>query len=774
MGIALINLFMPVGTLGTANAFDHPDTIALVDALHPDIYTVVAQGPAFLTTALPPANRSTVSAAPGNFAVTAASARIQIYRGGSLVRECNTLPKKDFTGLDNVVIRMPLDTNGVLTIGGKIRGHFINHPNAIAELHMTDGFITEVRLPNGKETLRCEFVLIYRDGKLFDSCISQITKIKLSRIGTVTIRKRFSKDGQMRIAGSSLMFEKFPNHPVDIDVKNGVITEIRILKNVLRLIDTAEELEEGRFEMALVYKPDEVGKMQLSSSYYGALIKRNLAHLNGATIRRRFNGGGHFKIGGRVWATIQQYVGYPAEADIRNGVVTRIRVFKNIKKMIDADEIVEDVELALIYQNSLLVDSFYEGIGEKRFEAFEKATIQTRLDRLGRLCIGGEPKAAFSKYPDHPIQIDVQNGVVLEVRILKPTKNLAEATELVNGGKRGFSLIFNEKGQLVDSYNEALSEIQFSALKNHTIVTRLDKQGNLTIGGRLRASFSKRNSFAIFANRPVVVRAQNGIILGIDILKPFVPFGPDTLKQPDPFEKKTSFQLVWDAQGKCIDSFYAFTFIPPRFRNHVGRITGDFKVDRYNGFLHGRKSYFFGDDVDWRGHSIKEILFGDVNAPGEITEFVIEDPKTQRVTRVDARKVLQHFEPEELIVEIIPSSEKEQGSAYRLGPMIRIGPKIRNPEEELIRTETVAIVRRALESFSEEEQDILLGIAVAYHDSEIPKEPRPGIQLGASWLIETFLEEWKLLDQIAAEFGVSRGWIIESFRRIRKDIYIRV
>ena len=352
----------------------------------------------------------------------------------------------------------------------------------------------------------------------------------------------------------------------------------------------------------------------------------------------------------------------------------------------------------------------------------------TRLIRGGRLNIAGKDKfhAHFPQHLGETVAVRMIGNVVAGVDFLKEGPPLPKP-------QREFALIYRD-GNLVDSVLRRMSSPRLVQLGQVVIKIYLGKTGKLHIGHRYRATFEQ------YGNYPVEAEIRNGVVVEVRILKPSANLWSAKEVVKDGVK---NFSLVYDETGKLVDAF--------------------------NGFLHSRKRYYFGDDVDYRGWPIPEIIFGDAKSPGEITKFVLSNPETGKTIRLDAKKYRQELaDIATWVVEKIPPVKGGKAiGGKEPKSTLRIGPRAPNPEEEMIRAEQIARVRRALDRFTPEEMDLLLDVAMLYH--ELRRNTLPA-GFHSLWLIEEFENELDTLDMIAERLEVTREWIIRSFKKLRASL----
>jgi hypothetical protein len=455
--------------------------------------------------------------------------------------------------------------------------------------------------------------------------------------------------------------------------------------------------------------------------------------------------------------------------------VSRIADITDVRKIEKSSVPGGSHEYSLVYDiNSNLVDTFYRGFRYSQYKSMEEYIVITRLEKDGLFAIDPFPRLRFTDHGGGVVAVRIRKNKIIKVNLLSVNEisdvDIEKTDELEvltkKGGARDFSFVIDKDRSLVDTYYWGLDSELFSKMDESVIITKLDKKGALSI--------AKRPAWAVFSKHSggvVAVIVKKGIITEVLLLsakRTIDVLNSDKLYEDFIIARK-SFFLVWDKEDRIVDSFYSPYLIPARFNEHLGKIIGEFIVDKYNGFLHRGKCYYFGDDADYRGHPITEIIFGDQDNPGEITEFVIQG-KNGRSIRIDARSVLQKYEPEDLVIEtIFPDDKKPEAviDGFRAKPQRMIGTRILTPEEQVIRAEEIKMVREILNEFTPRQQEFILDVAILYYDrrsSELPD----GVH--AFWLLKEFEYEWDIIDEIANDVGVNRSWIISTFQKIRDNI----
>ncbi|MBI5298688.1 MAG: hypothetical protein HY877_00095 [Deltaproteobacteria bacterium] len=485
--------------------------------------------------------------------------------------------------------------------------------------------------------------------------------------------------GELFVVGKQrATFPKHASESVSVRMIGDVVVGVDFLKD-------GPPSPKPQKEFTLIYQD---GKL-VDSVFHGISSPR-MAKLQSAVVKIYLNRFGHLSLGGRRWGTFSKYGNYPVEAEIRNGIVVEVRILKPSVNLLSAKEVVDGGtrEFSLIYdEKGMLVNSFNNLFEREDWQTMTNHTIVIRLDTNGLLHIGGESRGAFTKHPGEIIVIRVRENQIMQVLILNAAKikevdvsSLTETSPTVREA-HDYSLIYNGSSVLKQTFPTALTAQELQRLKDHVVITSLSSDGTLTLGGIKRAQIQNH------PNGVVAVEIKNGVIVKIKLLKAtHLPDVKWPLQEKD-IKRAALFHLVWDAHGQRVDSFYQpwdapYRRIPVRFQNHLGKITGDFRVDSFNGFLHGNKRYYFGDNVDYRGWPLSEIVFEDTSHPGEITEFLIVNPATGETIHLDAREYRQELgDIASWVIEVVPPAKEEKAIGNREPrSVLRIGPRTDTPE----------------------------------------------------------------------------------------------
>lgn len=555
-------------------------------------------------------------------------------------------------------------------------------------------------------------------------------------------------------------FSTHPNEEVAVRMIGNVVVGVDFLKN-------GPPSPKPQAEFTLIYQN---GKL-VDSVFHGIRAPR-MAKLQSAVVKVYLNKFGDLHVGGRHWASFNKYGNYPVEAEIRDGVVVEVRILKPAANLWLSKEVADKgvKELSLVFdEKGKVIDSINDDFEPRDWEGLTDHTVVVRLSKGGQLYIGGKVRGMFTQHSRQIATIRVKKGKITQVLFPNTERikdvNVSElfTDPLLDRGAHHHFPVYDNSGAILFTYRVELGEKQFRQLENATIIDQLAKDGTLTVGGKIRARFSGH------PRDLVAIKILSGVIVKVDLLHASRLSDVKWPLEEKDVKWSTPFQLVWNFQNRLVDSFYAPWKIRVRFQNHLGKITGNFRVDAFNGFLHGYRRYYFGDDVDYRGWPLSEIVFGDVSNPGEITEFLINNPETEKTIRLDAKKYRQNLgDVAEWVVEVVPPAKGEKAIGGRDSKSaLRIGPRAPSPEEEMIRAEQIARIRRALDRFTPDERELLLEVAMLYYDLRHKTLPT-GVH--TLWLILEIKDELDTLDIIARQLEVPREWIIRSFETLRKSL----
>jgi len=332
-------------------------------------------------------------------------------RNGKLIKKYKCfIPKRDFLKFDNVIIETNLDKKGSLKIGGKYRATFTIYPYAKVKIKIAGRIIRAVNILNKDGNwIRKEYALVYKNGSLVDS-FYEITQKSLFKYGKVTIKNvRLSKKYGNLTLGKRTSWAQFPEYrgkKVEVDIKDGVVTEVRILNRSGNIIDIKE--------FKLVYKDGKLIDSFYSITQRGLL--KILQRFGKIMIEGRLYRDGLLSLGGGSkyrftdYANLKFKEGHPntkyrayLEEGLNKAVITKVILLN------DKDEPVEEKAFVLVYVNKKLAGSFYRRFDKERlFQLVQQGkVIMKRLQNL-TLLLG--KVVGFVNYPDIELEVHLIKG----------------------------------------------------------------------------------------------------------------------------------------------------------------------------------------------------------------------------------------------------------------------------------------------------------------------------------------------------------------------------
>ncbi len=374
------------------------------------------------------------------------------------------IPKAVFDKLDNVTVRGFRVSDAVRM--GERSWYYVNARNDLmgvpAEARVEKGLVTELKFlkPEGEEIHT--FSRIYTRGdagerRLTDVFPFELTPKKLKTLEKATVTQyRLDKIGSLMIGGRHwARFPKYPNASVEVDIDQGLITNTRIVN------DQGTVLEE--FPMMTVWNSE--GKLE--EVFYEKITSARLAKLNQVTLKGLFlsKSTGQLQIGGgRHWTSLEKHKGERVEADFEEGLVVTVRVIDGKGK------VRATYPMGRIYKEGKLVDVYHRQMTPKKFKTLDGVVIKTRLDPRGAMTLGDRNWVVLKNYKLFPIEADVRQGFVTEVRVLDPQGGVLKAFP--------FYQVHDESGRIVEVFPS-----RFTPHKKE----KLKKPGSETAGEANRA-----------------------------------------------------------------------------------------------------------------------------------------------------------------------------------------------------------------------------------------------------------------------------------------------
>ncbi|MHB9155780.1 MAG: hypothetical protein ACYC5N_08855, partial [Endomicrobiales bacterium] len=274
-------------------------------------------------------------------------------------------------------------------------------------------------------------------------------------------------------------------------------------------------------------------QFRIYDSRTGALVRSTdrlrgdeFARLTHHTIKNFFAGaGGEVKVGGKYICGLTNHPGAELELEIQDGIVTLIRIMKDGAAL-------EEKSLALIYDRATgaLVDSC-DKVSKKRLSGLSNHLIRNlSTSGSGIITVGGEYVGETAAYPEAPVELTVEQGLVTAVRVFKDGQPVYD---------RALSLVYDDAaGKPVLSFN-LLTRAQMKKLQRHTIKRFFtDSSGRVALGGEDVCRLTN------YPNAEVELSVEQGVVTAVRVME-----GGATVH-----EKKLS--LIYDnASGALAGSF---------------------------------------------------------------------------------------------------------------------------------------------------------------------------------------------------------------------------
>ncbi|MHB9154857.1 MAG: sigma-70 family RNA polymerase sigma factor, partial [Endomicrobiales bacterium] len=266
------------------------------------------------------------------------------------------------------------------------------------------------------------------------------------------------------------------------------------------------------------------------------------------TIKRIFvSPSGALEVGGKKVASLSALPGAEVEVTVRKGVVTAV-------KAAGESAPVKAKVFPVVYDRAGRMLYSFERLSGEKLRELDDCTIKNFMtDEQGNIRVGSENICSLGEYPNTTVELSVEQGVVTAVRVVRAGKAVRE---------KKLSLIYDDTtGALSGSFGDALVREKLAALAQHTIKrVSTDSRGNLSIGGEVVCRLSK------YPDTEVELSVEQGVVTGVK-----------AVKDGAVLEEK-QFSLVYDADGKLVDSFDEL-FFRSRMRGLSGHVIKNFFTD---------------------------------------------------------------------------------------------------------------------------------------------------------------------------------------------------
>ncbi|MFH1728017.1 MAG: hypothetical protein ABIA04_06325 [Pseudomonadota bacterium] len=427
-----------------------------------------------------------------------------------------------------------------------------------------------------------------------------------------TIQTRITASGAFNDAlGNSFFRPIFADHPVEIDLLQGVIVEVRIFEKSDDMPNIFKTKPIKRIEFKLFI--NENG--QLASSFENNYNRDSMK--NGIILRRLIGKSLHFDYH-KFWGSFEVASNSVVAIRLKDGQVLRADVLdvQNIKDALSIDmnkensHIIMSRDYSLVYnRHGSLVRSDMSPPNAGEMAGFDLHTAIVRLGKHGELYLGERNIARFNNFEMHIAAVKILNGFVVEVNILK-VKNTYDVkkpgsidSQLADNGKREFALIYDINGNLIETQTKHSTNSLEGHVKidGRTIITRLSDSGRLSI-----AALGYNLEFANHKAGIVAIKCRNGVIWELDFLDATHIWNIKDLDDIERHIKKDEngleigrqfFRLVWDRDQNLLGSFYTHSGrITPRYGNNEGPITLAPDINAQEIFTRKAKKYLADDE----------------------------------------------------------------------------------------------------------------------------------------------------------------------------------
>jgi hypothetical protein len=170
--------------------------------------------------------------------------------------------------------------------------------------------------------------------------------------------------------------------------------------------------------------------------------------------------------------------------------------------------------------------------------------VKKRLAKHGILNFGKSHLRVFPEYSEKPVIFEMpRNLSISHIFFFDENGSFLDEKDFTK------IKIYDLQGNLLD-FNDTLNREYFQQLHNVIIETRLDKNGYLQIGGKIRGHFKD------YPGSKVRIKVVNGIITEIS----FLNGGGDVIERREAF-------LVMDCDFNLMDSFWRV--LPPVYRQGI-------------------------------------------------------------------------------------------------------------------------------------------------------------------------------------------------------------
>jgi len=349
---------------------------------------------------------------------------------------------------------------------------------------------------------------------------------------TVFVSEKLNKRGVVAFKGernSRAQISEFVGKRIAFNLRNGEIFQIWGLSASNEII--------GFKQMKQIFETNG----DFRRNVYKSIYTKEFDELGDCVIKEhRLDSDGTLSIGGKERATRfgRKYANCKAKITVTAGQIDTVKIFDEIGKCI------KKAEYVLIYDyedKNKLVGSFHNIMSKQRLNKNKRCTLKRFfLDSIGSLKINviGDPTPAFTKFPNHEVEIDILDGHIDKVRILDKNSEVVKEVP--------FKLLYDKRGKdgkVIFSYKDIVEEDTFSKLTGILKRLKTTNKGDIQEGNVLLAKESKHK------NKHAEAEIEKGMP---KIVKFFTNIKKNKL-EGNPLK----YKLIYDKKsGELIDFFH--------------------------------------------------------------------------------------------------------------------------------------------------------------------------------------------------------------------------
>lgn len=338
---------------------------------------------------------------------------------------------------------------------------------------------------------------------------------------------RLDSAGVLHIGGQSANFGmRYSNCAVKIKVDNGCIKYVDIYD------EYGKKIKRARF--VLVFERQNI----LKGSFYRNISKKRQKTLDKVTLRQlKINNRGMLQVGmtGDPIPFFADHAGYEVEVDMIQGHIDRVRILSDNGKVIKEEEFKLLVDPS---DESRVIASFNRQITKEDLSKLSGVIKRAKTDRYGHLRFGGKGLITSSKHRHCPVEVRIERGITLSETFFSD-----DTRERILEGPFEYSLVLNDKGNVIDSFRRSYSPEKRKKLRKAVVKKKkLNENGTLLFGGRYWGGFGEDH-----ADHEVEFDVENGVVTEIRVI---------TEEGVVPFEMSLVYRARGGAAWQLEDSFY--------------------------------------------------------------------------------------------------------------------------------------------------------------------------------------------------------------------------